>query len=87
MSVKTHLFYRHPAFSDQKLIITCFSATYRKDSDNTVIFSQTLQTTSSPVNFTVTQIPLNEIGTVTVEVKSKSKPTNVATKSFKLVRK
>lgn len=63
------------------------TATYRKDSDNTVIFSQTLQTTSSPVNFTVTQIPLNEVGTVTVEVKSKSKPTNVATKSFKLVRK
>lgn len=63
------------------------STTYRKDSDNSVIFSQTLQTTTSPVNVTITGIPFNEVGTVTVEVKSKSKPTNTATKTFKLVRK
>ena len=63
------------------------TTTYRKDSDNSVIFSQTLQTTSSPINVTITGIPLNEVGTVTVEVKSKSKPTNTATKTFKLVRK
>lgn len=63
------------------------TTTYRKDSDNTQIFSQTLQTSSSPVNITVTGIPFNEVGTVTVEVKSKSKSTNTATKTFKLVRK
>jgi hypothetical protein len=63
------------------------TTTYRKDSDNSVVFSQTLQATSTPINVTITGIPFNEVGTVTVEVKSKSKPANTATKTFKLVRK
>ncbi len=60
---------------------------YRKDSDNSIIFSQTYQVTTSPLNVTITNVPQNEIGTVTVTVTSKSKPTNTASKTFKLTRK
>lgn len=61
--------------------------TYRKDSDNSIIFSQTLTTSNATTNVTINNIPLVDIGTVTVTVTSKSKPTNTATKTFKLARK
>ncbi len=60
---------------------------YRKDSDNSVLFSQTVQSSTTPVNLTVNNIPFNEVGTVTAEVKSRSKSSNTATVSFKLTRK
>jgi RNA polymerase subunit RPABC4/transcription elongation factor Spt4 len=63
------------------------SITYRKDSDNSIIFSQTLSTNSSSTNVTINNIPLTDVGTVTVTVTSKSKPTNIASKTFKLARK
>ena len=60
--------------------------TYRKDADNTVISSQTLESSTTPVSVTINNITA-EVGTVTVTVTSKSKGTNTATKSFKLVKK
>jgi hypothetical protein len=63
------------------------NVTYKKDADNTVVFSQDLQTSASQLTVTINDIPLNETGTVTVNVTSKSKPTNTATKTFKLIRK
>ena len=63
------------------------TTTYRSDSDNSILFSQTVQSSGSPVTITITGIPVNQVGTVTVEVKSRSKPSNTAIKSFKLVRK
>lgn len=60
---------------------------YKKDSDNSIIFSQALQTSSSPLTLTINNVPFNDVGTVTIEVKSKSKPANTASKTFKLVRK
>ncbi|ANE52190.1 hypothetical protein [Flavisolibacter tropicus] len=42
-------------------------------------------TTSIPV--TISNIPAGEIGTVTITVTSKSKPTNTVTQTFKLVKK
>ena len=60
--------------------------TYRKDADNTVLYSQTLQVSATPINLSVNNISA-ETGTVTVDVKSKSKATNTASKSFKLARK
>jgi len=64
--------------------------TYKKDSDGSIISSNTsspIVATASPVAITITNLPLNEVGTVEIEVTSRSKPTNKATKSFKLVRK
>lgn len=63
------------------------SVTYKKDADGAVVFSQNLQTTFSPLNVTINNIPFNEVGTVTVVVTSKSKAANTVTKTFKLVRK
>jgi hypothetical protein len=63
------------------------SVVYRQDSDNTVVFSQNYATMTSPQNVTITNIPFNEVGTVTVVVTSKTRSTNTATKTFKLVRK
>jgi len=60
---------------------------YKKDSDNSTVFSQTLQTSAAQLNLQITGIPLNEVGTVTIELKSKTKATNTASKSFKLIRK
>ncbi len=60
--------------------------TYRKDSDNSVIFTQTLESTTTPVSITVNNITA-DVGTVTVTVTSKSKASNTATKTFKLVLK
>ncbi len=63
------------------------TVTFKRDSDNTTLFSQTLQSTTTPVNITISNITQNEVGTVTVTVTSKSKSSNTATKSFKLTRK
>jgi|SRR5687767_1269302 hypothetical protein len=60
--------------------------TYRKDADNSVISSQNLESSTTPVSVTVNNITA-EVGTVTVTVTSKTKGTNTATKSFKLVKK
>ncbi|HEX2536239.1 MAG TPA: hypothetical protein VHK69_21005, partial [Chitinophagaceae bacterium] len=60
---------------------------YKKDSDNSVVFSQTQRSSANQINFTITNIPFNEVGTVTVTAKSVSKPSNTATASFKLTRK
>ncbi len=63
------------------------SVVYRQDSDNTVVFSQNYDMTASPLNVSVTNIPFNEVGTVTVVVTSKTKTDNTVIKTFKLVRK
>lgn len=60
---------------------------FRKESDNSVLSSQNIQTSVTPLSITIANIALNEIGIVTIEVKSKSKPTNTANKAFKLSRK
>ena len=57
-----------------------------KDSGGSV-FSQTLTSTNASNAVTITGISFNEIGTVTVMITSKSKPTNTTTKTFKLIRK
>lgn len=59
---------------------------YVKDSGGSV-FSQILTTSNATSPITITQIPFNEVGTVTVSVASVSKPTNNVVKTFKLVRK
>lgn len=60
---------------------------HKKDSDGTTLSDQTLSSQSSPVAVSLGGIPFNELGTVTVTVTSKSKASNNATKTFKLVRK
>ena len=60
---------------------------FRKESDNSVLSSQNINSTTSPINITISSIALNEVGVVTIDVKSKSKPTNTASKTFKLARK
>ena len=63
------------------------SVEYRQDSDNSVVFSRNYATTTSPQPVTITNIPFNEVGTVTVTVTSVTKSDNTVTKTFKLVRK
>lgn len=62
---------------------------YTRDLNGSIIapndYTYNPSTTSVPV--TITNIPAGEIGTVTVTVTSKSKPTNTVTQSFKLVKK
>lgn len=60
---------------------------YRQDIDNQVIFNQQYYITKFPMDVTVTNIPFNEVGTVTVTLTSKADPSNTVTKTFKLVRK
>lgn len=60
---------------------------FRKELDNSLISSQNISGTTSPINITISSIAFNEVGVVTVNVKSKSKPSNTANKSFKLTRK
>lgn len=64
--------------------------TYKKDSDGTIISSNTstpIVATASPITLNITNLPLNEVGTVEIVVTSRAKPTNTVTKTFKLVRK
>jgi hypothetical protein len=63
------------------------SVVYRQDSDNAVVFSQSYSTSETPLAIRVTDLPFNEVGTVTVVVTSKASSTNTVTKTFKLVRK
>jgi hypothetical protein len=63
------------------------SVVYRQDSDDTIVFSQNYTTTTSPLDVAITNIPFNEVGTVTIVVTSKTKTDNTVTKTFKLVRK
>jgi len=60
---------------------------YRQDSGGEVLFSETYTTTTSPQNVTITNLPFNEVGTVTVVVTSKTQSSNTQTKTFKLVKK
>src|SRR5215217_4090303 len=55
---------------------------YRKDSDNSSLFSQTYTTTTTPLNVSVQGIPFNQVGAVTVVVTSKTKATNTVAKTF-----
>jgi hypothetical protein len=63
--------------------------TYKKDADQSTIFNQRYTATSaaSPVDVTITSIPFNEMGTVTVTATSKSTATNTTNKTFSLARK
>jgi hypothetical protein len=63
--------------------------TYKKDTDQSIIFNQRYTATSaaSPVDVTITGIPFNEMGTVTVTATSKSTATNTTSKTFSLARK
>lgn len=63
------------------------SVVYRQDIDNAVVFSQNYTATTSPQPVRITNIPFNEVGTVTLIVTSKGEPDNTVTKTFKLVRK
>ena len=60
---------------------------YTQDSDNSVVFTQNYLTTTASLPVTITNIPFNEVGTVTVTATSRGRATNTATKTFKLVRK
>ena len=60
---------------------------FRKESDNSVISSQNISGSTSPISITIPNIAFNEVGIVSIDVKSKSKPTNLASKTFKLHRK
>jgi hypothetical protein len=60
---------------------------FRKEADNSLISSQNITGTTSPINVSISNIAFNEVGVVTIELKSKSKPANTASKTFKLHRK
>jgi hypothetical protein len=47
----------------------------------------TFNPVTSSIPVTLSNIPVGEVGTVTITVTSKSKPSNTVTKTFKLVRK
>ena len=59
----------------------------KKESDNTAVFSQSLQSTTSPVMATINGLPFNEVTIVTITIKSRSTSTNTASKTFRLVKK
>lgn len=58
-----------------------------KEIDNSVVFSATLQSTVSNVPVIISNLPFNEVTIVTLNVKSKSTPTNTASKTFRLAKK
>ncbi len=60
---------------------------FKKEVDNSVISSQNVTGSISPINITINSIALNEVGVVSIDIKSKSKPSNTASKTFKLSRK
>lgn len=60
---------------------------FKKESDGSTISSQNISGTTSPINITITGVDFGVVGIVTIEMKSKSKPSNTANKSFKLNRK
>jgi hypothetical protein len=61
---------------------------YKKDSDGSIISQSTASSaTNKTIPVTITNLPQNEQGTVTITVTSKTKATNTASKTFKLVRK
>ena len=61
---------------------------FKKDSDGTTIFQNTTSSaTNKTIPVTINNIPLNEQGTVTVTVTSKSKASNTVSRTFKLLRK
>jgi hypothetical protein len=58
-----------------------------KDSDQSVVSSQTLNSSFSPINATVSNLVSGVLCTVRVTVTSNSKPSNTATLTFKVSRK
>ncbi len=58
-----------------------------KEIDNSVVYSATLQSTVSTVPVIISNLPFNEVTIVTLNVKSKSTPTNTASKTFRLAKK
>jgi hypothetical protein len=58
-----------------------------KELDNSSVFSATVQSSASPVPVIITNLPFNEVTVVTIDVKSKSTPTNTAYKTFRLAKK
>jgi len=60
---------------------------FRKESDNSVVSSQNVSGTTANIDVTISGIDFNMVGIVAIDVKSKSKATNTASKTFKLHRK
>jgi len=60
---------------------------YVLDAGGAPVFSKSLTSTTPTTSVTITEIPFNEIGTVTVTVSSVSNSSNTSTSTFKLVRK
>ncbi|HYH16174.1 MAG TPA: hypothetical protein VD794_13190 [Flavisolibacter sp.] len=62
---------------------------FTKDLDGTVIppNDYTSSSRTTPIPITISNLTVGEVGTVTVLVTSKTKPSNKVTKTFRLVRK
>lgn len=59
----------------------------KKESDNSVVFSQSLQSTITSLSTAINNLPFNEMTIVTITVTSKNTPTNTASKTFRLIKK
>jgi uncharacterized protein YfeS len=59
----------------------------RKDSDNTIIFSNSIISSTSLNSITVTGLISGVLYTATISVTSRSNISNTRTKSFKLARR
>jgi hypothetical protein len=59
----------------------------RKDSDNSIVFSSSISSTSSVNNITISGLTAGVLCTASVSVTSKSTSANTLTKTFKLARK
>jgi hypothetical protein len=63
------------------------TVTCKKDLDNSVVFSQALQTSTTPLQVTIKNLTTNDVCTATINVQSRSKTTNNASLSFKVAKK
>ena len=61
--------------------------TVTRESDNLIVYSQTSQTSTTNTALGINNLPFNEVTNVVIEVVSKTKATNTASKTFKLVKK
>lgn len=60
---------------------------FRREADNSVLSTQNISGSSSPINVTISNIAFSEVGIVAIDLKSKSKPSNTVSRTFKLHRK
>ncbi len=60
---------------------------FRREADNSVLSTQNVSGTTSPINVTISNIAFSEVGIVAIDLKSKSKPSNTTARTFKLHRK